>query len=63
MNQQVGRMRWPLRGPPPFDVLLALGLAALSLQLVATALGPTGAPAYALARLHPRPLAVRRRFP
>jgi signal transduction histidine kinase len=44
-------------------VLLALGLAALSLQLVATAAGPTGVPAYGLALLHTLPLAVRRRFP
>jgi signal transduction histidine kinase len=63
MNQQVGRLRWPRGGPPLFDVLLALGLAALSLQLVATAAGPTGVPAYGLALLHTLPLAVRRRFP
>jgi signal transduction histidine kinase len=63
MNLQLRRLRWPRGGPPVFDVLLALGLAALSLQLVATALGPTGAPAYVLALLHTLPLAVRRRFP
>jgi signal transduction histidine kinase len=63
MNQQVGRLRWPRGWPPPFDVLLALGLAALSLQLAATAPGPPGAPAYMLALLHTLPLAVRRRFP
>jgi hypothetical protein len=63
MNEQVGLLRWPRRGPPLFDVLLALGLAALSLQLVATALGPTGAPAYGLVLLHTLPLAMRRRFP
>jgi hypothetical protein len=63
MNQQVGRLRWPRGGPPLFDVLLALGLAALSLRLVATAGGPTGVPAYGLALLHTLPLAVRWRFP
>ncbi len=63
MSRQVGRLRWPRGGPPPFDVLLAVGLAALSLQLVATAPGPTGAPAYVLTLLHTLPLAVRRRFP
>jgi signal transduction histidine kinase len=63
MNQQVGRLRWPRGGPPAFDVLLALGLAGLSLQLVATAPGSPGAPAYLLALLHTLPLAVRRRFP
>jgi signal transduction histidine kinase len=63
MNRQVGRLRWPRGGPPPFDVLLALGLAALSLQLVATSPGPPGASPYLLALLHTLPLAVRRRFP
>jgi signal transduction histidine kinase len=63
MSRQVGRLRWPRGGRPPFDVLLAVGLAALSLQLVATAPGPTGAPAYVLTLLHTLPLAVRRRFP
>jgi signal transduction histidine kinase len=46
-----------------FDGLLALGLAGLSVQLVSTADGPVGAPAYALALLHTLPLALRRRFP
>lgn len=63
MNRQGGRLRWLRGAPPVFDVLLALGLAALSLQRVATTLGPTGAPAYVLALLHTLPLAVRRRFP
>jgi len=63
MRQQAERPRWPRSGPPLFDVLLALGLAALSLQLVATVSKPMGAAAYALALLHTLPLAVRRRFP
>jgi signal transduction histidine kinase len=63
MQRQVGRLRWPRGGPSPFDVLLALGLAALSLQLVATGPGSAGAPAYGLALLHTLPLAVRRQFP
>jgi signal transduction histidine kinase len=63
MDRQGRRLRWPRGGPPPFDVLLALGLAALSLQLMTTAPARLGAPAYALALLHTLPLAVRRRFP
>jgi signal transduction histidine kinase len=62
MDERARSPRSPRRGPWAFDALLALGLAGLSVQLVASA--PEAGPvAYALALLHTLPLALRRRFP
>src|SRR6266511_212426 len=63
MEEPARRWLWPRGSPWAFDVPLALGLAALAVQLVSTTRGPTGPLAYTLALLHTLPLAVRRRFP